>query len=363
MRLDEPGWWYGEARPIAERLLAPLGDLYGAAVERRFKSATPYRSPLPVICVGNFTAGGTGKTPLTRFLLDVLAIRQKAAVCLTRGYGGSLAGPVWVDAGRHTAREVGDEPLLIAHGSYGAGAHGAGQRVMVARDRKAGLAVIEAAGEASVGGGAADAVIMDDGLQNPSLAKDLSIAVVDAERGLGNGRVIPAGPLRARLAFQLGLVDCIVVMGAEAQGTEAPIFEALKKRFHGPVLRGAVEPSGDMGWIAGSALLAYAGIANPDRFFRMLESFAPRLLARRVFPDHHAFTDAQAAELIAAADAAGARLVTTEKDLARLSGTTGACADLAARSRVVPISVRFDERDFLRLGALIDGAFKGGARD
>lgn len=332
------------------RLLAPLGTLYGAAVERRFRTAKPYRAALPVICVGNFTAGGTGKTPLTRFLLEVLAIRQTRAVCLSRGYGGSLAGPVWVDGARHSAREVGDEPLLLARGPSGASA-----RVMVARDRRAGLAAIEAAGDA-------DVVIMDDGLQNPSVAKDLSIALVDAGRGFGNGRVIPAGPLRARLTFQLGLVDGIVVMGADAAGAEPPVFEELKKRFHGPVLRGAVEAAGDLGWIGGAKLLAYAGIANPERFFRMLAGFAPAELIRRVFPDHHAFTDAQAARLLAEAGAAGAELVTTEKDLARLAGTSGACAELAARSRVLPIRVHFDERDFLRLGALIDGALKGEAR-
>lgn len=350
MRLDEPGWWYGEAGSAVPRLLAPLARLYDAAVERRFRNATPYRAALPVICVGNFTAGGTGKTPLTRFLLEVLAIRQTRAVCLTRGYGGTLPGPVWVDGAHHAAREVGDEPLLIARGAP----DGAG-RVMVARDRKAGLAAIEATG-------GADAVIMDDGLQNPSLVKDLSIAVVDAGRGFGNGRVIPAGPLRARLGFQLGLVDCIVVMGGDASGAEPPVFEDLKKRFPGPVLRGAVEPAGDLGWIGGAKLLAYAGIANPERFFGTLARFGPETLIRRSFPDHHAFTDADAAGLLAEAEASGATLVTTEKDVVRLAGTSGASAELAARSRVLPIRVHFDERDFVRLGALIDGALKDGAR-
>ncbi len=347
VRLDEPGWWYGDSGgAIAERLLAPLGDIYGAAVERRFTKAVPYRSPLPVICVGNFTAGGTGKTPLTRFLIDLLKSRDKAAVGLSRGYGGSLAGPVWVQPGRHTAREVGDEPLLIAQGSDRVGAP-----VMVARDRKAGLSAIEAEG-------GVDAVIMDDGLQNPSLAKDLSIAVVDARRGVGNGQVIPAGPLRARLSFQLGLVDCIVVMGADAPGAETSIFEELKTHFHGPVLRGAVEATGDTGWAADGALLAYAGIANPERFFRMLDGLAPRKLIRRPYPDHHVFTDADARRLLAESDTADAQLITTEKDLARLSGATSACADLVARSRALPITVTFEERDLVRLGALLDGVLK-----
>lgn len=352
MPLEEPGWWYGDAAgSLAARVLAPLGDLYSAGVERRFKTAKPYRSALPLICVGNFTAGGTGKTPLTRFLIRALAQRGIVAACLSRGYGGSLPGPVWVDPGRHTADEVGDEPLLIARGST----DGSATRVMIARDRKAGHAAIEAAGGVA-------AVIMDDGLQNPSLAKDLSIAVVDARRGIGNGRVIPAGPLRARLGFQLGLVDCIVVMGADAPDGSSTIFEELKKWFHGPVLRGAVEVAGETDWISGKNLIAFAGIANPERFFRMLDGFEPRSVERRVFKDHHAFSEAEAARLIADAEAAGADLVTTEKDLARLSGLTGARADLASRSRVLPIAVTFEARDLVRLDALLDGVLKGGAR-
>lgn len=353
MPLEEPSWWYageGKRAHLAERLLAPVGGIYGAAVERRFKKSTPYRSTLPVICVGNFTAGGTGKTPLTRFLIAMLAERQISAVCLSRGYGGSLAGPVWVDPVQQGAHEVGDEPLLMARGFGGAGA-----RVMLSRDRKAGCAAIEAAGNAH-------AIIMDDGLQNPSLAKDLSIAVVDARRGFGNGRVIPAGPLRARLAFQLGLVDCIVVMGSDPAAGEHSIFEDLKKRFQGPVLRVAVEPTGDMDWLAGRPVLAYAGIANPGRFFGMLEGLGPRSLETRAFADHHPFTDREAAALISEAQTTDAVLVTTEKDYARLVGTAGARAELAALSSTVPITVKFEERDLVRLHALIDGVLKAPPR-
>jgi tetraacyldisaccharide 4'-kinase len=349
--LDEPGWWYGPSHgtsrgaEIVARLLGPLGYLYGAAVERRFKSAGGHRTRLPVICVGNFTAGGTGKTPLTRFLIEALAARETPAACLSRGYGGALSGPVWVDPSRHTAADVGDEPLLVSKGA----------RVMVSRDRKAGLDVIAA-------DGGVRAVVMDDGLQNPSLAKDLSIAVVDARRGIGNGRIIPAGPLRAHLAFQIGLVDCIVVMGEDPPGGALSIFEILKKYFHGPVLRGAVAAAGDTEWIGGGALLAYAGIANPERFFTMLESFGPRVLIRRVFADHHAFTEADAARLVAEAHACGAQLVTTEKDFVRLAGAGAARRTLAEASRTLPITVKFEDRDLVRLTALIDGALKAASQ-
>lgn len=347
MPLDEPRWWYGDAEAdgIAARLLGPIGDVYGAAVARRFRKATPFRTPLPVVCVGNFTAGGTGKTPLTRTLVGALGARGVTPAVLTRGYGGALAGPVWVDPGRHRARDVGDEPLLIAREA----------RVMVARDRKAGLAAIAAAGETG-------AVIMDDGLQNPSLAKDLSIALVDARRGLGNGRVIPAGPLRARLDFQLGLVDCIVVMGDDPpDGDSKPpptIFERLKRDFEGPVLRGRVVPQGDLSWLCGVPIIAYAGIANPERFFGLLERLGAGAVQRRPFRDHHAFTEPEAAALLAEAESEGALLVTTEKDLARLAGLSGAWASLAARSRALPISVTFEDRDLVRLEALLDGILK-----
>ncbi|MGE0023203.1 MAG: tetraacyldisaccharide 4'-kinase [Hyphomicrobium sp.] len=342
VRLDEPAWWYGAgAGGTAERLLAPLGDLYAGAVERRFSKAEPYRSALPVICVGNFTAGGTGKTPLARLLIRLFAERGRKTAVLSRGYGGAQAGPVWVERDRHTARDVGDEPLLVALDAP----------VMVARDRKAGLQAIEAHGEA-------DAVIMDDGLQNPHVAKALSIAVVDGRRGFGNGRVIPAGPLRARLAFQLGLVDCIVVMGGVGPEGEAAVLEDLKRRFHGPVLSGAVAATGDTSWAKDGALLAYAGIGNPERFFRMLEGLGARSVMRRAFADHHVFTEGDARRLLADSDAADAQLITTEKDLARLAGAKGACRDLAGRSRALPIAVAFEERDLVRLGALVDGVLK-----
>jgi len=343
--VDEPAWWYGAGEPgLLRRLLDPVSEIYAAVVERRFRSAAPYRAEVPVICVGNFTAGGTGKTPLARFLIAEIAGRGVTPVGLTRGYGGSLPGPAWVDTARHTAREVGDEPLLLSRDA----------RVMVARDRKAGLAAIAADGEAG-------AVIMDDGLQNPGVVKDLAIAVVDATRGFGNGRVIPAGPLRARIEFQLGLVDCIVVMGAAPSTDEPSVLERLKAQFQGPVLSGRTEPADD-GAVAveGKTVLAYAGIANPERFFGTVEDFRPQTLLRRAFRDHHPFTEAEAESLLAEAGAAGATLLTTEKDLARLAGTAGRCGELRHASTALPIRVAFDERDLVRLRSLLDGVLNRG---
>ena len=338
MPLDEPRWWYRTSGETPARLLAPLGQLYGWAVERRFRRARPLRGRLPVVCVGNFTAGGTGKTPFAILVAEALASAGAAPVFLTRGYGGRTAGPLFVDLARHGFRDVGDEPLLLARVAP----------TVVARDRRAGLALIER------GERPADIVIMDDGLQNPHIAKDLAIAVVDGARGIGNGAIIPAGPLRAALEFQLGLVDAILVNGASHAAGD--VLQSLRRGFPGPVLAAEPRASGDTSWLDGVAVVAYAGIGNPGRFFGLLETLGARLAVTRVFRDHHAFAEKDADALLRAAEASSAELVTTEKDLVRLLGTGGRRAELAARSRVLPIRLYLDERDVGRLHALLAGA-------
>ena len=171
MPLDEPGWWYARQGHVVGAVLAPLGLLYGAIARRRFEQSAPFRSRLPVICIGNFVAGGTGKTPLTLYLARVLAAQGHRPVALTRGYGARLKGPYWVDAARDGGGDVGDEALLLA-GCL---------PTLLARDRAAGAKAIE------TGPHPASVILMDDGMQNGSLAKDLVIAVVDGRRGFGNG--------------------------------------------------------------------------------------------------------------------------------------------------------------------------------
>ena len=196
MSAEEPSWWYNREAALAQRLLDPVARIWAWSAVRRLRTGKPHRVGLPVVCVGNFTAGGTGKTPLALYLARALADRGERPAFLTRGYGGRLRGPHVVDTALDTAADVGDEPLLLARQAL----------TVVARDRAKGAALI-----AGLSGLAPPtAIVMDDGLQNPGLAKDLSIAVVDARRGLGNGRVIPAGPLRAPLAAQLRIVDAIV---------------------------------------------------------------------------------------------------------------------------------------------------------
>jgi tetraacyldisaccharide 4'-kinase len=343
--LEEPAWWYATAGGgrLAARLLRPLADVYGAIAEARFRRQTPYRASLPVICVGNFTAGGTGKTPLTRFLVEHLSSLGERPVCLTRGYGGCLAGPVWVDTAQHHAGDVGDEPLLLAKSAP----------VMVARDRAEGARAIEAAEPR------ATVIIMDDGLQNGAVTKDLTIAVVDAARGMGNGQVIPAGPLRAPLGFQLALVDCIVVNGAEPPDAGAEsVFERLKRSFTGPVLRAEPKPDGDASAFKDVSVVAYAGIANPDRFFRLLEAMGARIAHTARFADHHEISDSEADWLLATARRNDATLVTTEKDMARLAGADGKIGELRDRSRTLAIRTTFADRDAVRLNALLEAELR-----
>ena len=343
MHLDEPSWWYVPVPDGRARLLAPLGRLYGWIGERRFRRRQAYRSRFPVICVGNFTAGGTGKTPLAILIAELLKARGQSPVFLTRGYGGSAPGPAWVDEeAPAAAHRFGDEPLLLTRVAP----------TLVSRDRKAGVLMLEASGRK------VDAVIMDDGLQNPALAKDFAIAVVDGARGLGNGEVIPAGPLRASMEFQLGLVDAIVVREPQgkADGEPEGVHALLKRRFPGPVLEARTEAQGDTSWLAERPVVAFAGIVNPQRFYALLESLGASLIERVTFPDHHVVSLKEAERLLRLAAEGSAQLVTTEKDWVRLKG--GACVPeaLVQATRPLPITLAFEARHLERLTSLIEAA-------
>ena len=326
----EPRWWYGPSSQWQARLLAPAGHVVGRIAAARLGQPNSYRARLPVICVGNFTAGGSGKTPLALLIARVLRDDGREPWFLSRGYGGRLSGPVRVNAAVHGSADVGDEPLLLA----------ATAPTIIARDRAAGARAIEAA--------AADTavIVMDDGLQNPSLAKDLSIAVVSRERGLGNGRVIPAGPLRAPLAAQIGLANIIVISGPPTQADHSQ-RDRLAAMTHAPILRAVTCPADDTRQFNGRRVVAYAGIANPERFFTMLENAGAMIVERHAFGDHHVFSDAEARGLIDAARRTSADLVTTEKDLARLSGSGGAAPTLRAHSRAFAIAAVIEDQDDL----------------
>lgn len=331
--MRDPTFWWREAGAAAT-LLAPAAALYGAVAARRM-ARRGWRAPIPVICVGNFTLGGTGKTPAAMALARLLAAAGERPFFLSRGYGGRRAGPVRV-AG-HGAAEVGDEPLLLARVAA----------TIVARDRRAGAMAAADAG--------ATVIIMDDGLQNPSLAKDFVLALVDRRRDIGNGRVFPAGPLRAPLAAQLERSDAVLVVGAQAAPAPraAPpgrAATAAQQRnvpvFHGELLPDAAAAAA----LAGRPVLAFAGIADPEKFFATLARCGIPAAARAAFPDHHRYTAAQARALLCRADSDRLLLVTTEKDLARIGGDA-ATAELAARARALPVKMEFAPGE--ALGAMV----------
>jgi tetraacyldisaccharide 4'-kinase len=312
--------------------LSPLGTVYGRMAERKFAGVEPYRSRLPVICIGNFTVGGGGKTPTAIAVAEVLKAAGERPYFLTRGYGGRTEGPILV-AKDQTAVEVGDETLLLhAHAP-----------TVVSADRAAGARLIE--------GTDATVVIMDDGFQNPQLAKDFNLIVVEANAGLGNGLVMPAGPLRAPLDAQMPRADALMLIGDG--GRAAPLakrFEAANR----PVLKARMTPRGDPRWLGVLPVIGFAGIANPRKFYDTLSQNGARLTGTRSFADHHPYTERQAERLLRWAREWNAMLVTTEKDWVRLPEDDGtARSELRFRSRPFLIAIELGDGDGNRLKRLL----------
>jgi tetraacyldisaccharide 4'-kinase len=324
--MREPSFWWrepGTRAPSMASLLAPLGALYGAIAAHRLNQKGE-RAGVPVVCIGNLTVGGAGKTPTAIAVARLLQVAGARPVFLTRGYGGRLAGPVAVTPA-HGAADVGDEPLLLARVAP----------TIVGRDRVAGARAAEAAG--------ADVIVLDDGFQNPALAKDLSLIVVDGRRGLGNHKVFPAGPLRAPLLAQLARAQALLIVG-EVGAAAQPAIDAARARGL-PAFAGRLVPDPAMvAALAGRAVLAFAGIADPEKFFATLRGAGITVGAAQGFPDHHRFSAAQAHDLIARAERAGLALVTTEKDLARMQGDA-ALAALARRATALPVALVFDNAE------------------
>jgi tetraacyldisaccharide 4'-kinase len=275
----------------------PLGALYGMVAARRLQRQG-LDAGIPVLCVGNYHVGGAGKTPAVLALTKLLRDLGETPVVLSRGYGGSLRGPVKVDPGRHVAADVGDEPLMLARTVP----------VMVARDRINGVALAKSQG--------ASVILMDDGFQNPAIAKDASLIVIDSDRGIGNGRVLPAGPLRAPLSPQLARTDALIVIG---NGTAAEAAAAAIAAQDKPVFSAHLRADdASLAALRGKRVLAFAGIGDPIRFFNTLGSNGIEVVRGRTFADHHPFSRRQIDALIAEAKRDGLTAVTTEKDFARL---------------------------------------------
>jgi tetraacyldisaccharide 4'-kinase len=323
--MREPAFWHRPPSWIS-RLLMPLGAIYGLVAGKRLQREG-FEAGIPVLCVGNYHVGGAGKTPTVLALAKLLRDLGETPVVLSRGYGGRLHGPIKVDPGRHGAADVGDEPLMLARTVP----------VVVARDRIAGVALARSQG--------ASVILMDDGFQNPAIAKNASLIVIDAGRGLGNGCVLPAGPLRAPLPPQLARTDALVVIG---DGAAAEAVAAAIAALGKPVLSAQLKPDDmSVASLGGKRVLAFAGIGDPARFFRTLRASGVAVVLERAFADHHLFSQGQIEILIAEAKRDALTLVTTEKDLARLRTAEG-LPDWAKEIVPFAVTLEFDDAALLR---------------
>ena len=312
-----PDFWQADGGGLTPRLLSPLSAVFGAAARLRARAITPWRAPVPVICVGNLTVGGAGKTPTVLALADRLQAAGLRIGCLSRGYGGRLRGPVEVDRTQHTAADVGDEPLLLAEAAP----------TWIARNRKDGAQVAIAEG--------VDVLILDDGLQNRTLVHDIALVVVDGGFGFGNGRLLPAGPLREPIDEGLRRATAVILIGDDPGRLAGSIGAQA------PVLRAQLVPDDAALRLKGAKVLAFAGIGRPAKFFETLEQLGVDVVRRVEFADHHPYTPDEAMRLIEDAQRLGAVPVTTAKDFVRLP--SGSQRMVTA----VRVQLRFDDPDRL----------------
>ncbi|MCT8970356.1 tetraacyldisaccharide 4'-kinase [Microbaculum marinisediminis] len=340
-----PGFWRGPGDgrrgPGWQALcLWPLSLIYALIAWLRFRRAPATTADVPVICIGNPTVGGSGKTPTAILIARLLAALGHKPVFLSRGYGARVAGPVSVDPAVHTAADVGDEPLLLARTAP----------TVVSPDRAAGARLAQTLG---------DIIVMDDGFQNAALAKDLSLLVIDGGYGIGNGYCLPAGPLRLPLDPQLARAAAVVVIG-EGEAGEAVATLAGDKGML--VLRGRLAPAPAMTTaLAGRPAIAFAGIGRPDKFFETVSAIGMQIMEARGFPDHHVYTEADARGLMALQKRSGAIPVTTEKDIVRIGAPKGGTLKaLAEASVALPVTLALDEASALDLRTLLVGGLRRG---
>lgn len=306
--MQAPGFWWHKHKTLAAMLLAPFSWVYATIAARRMAKPA-HRAAIPVICIGNFTAGGAGKTPTAIALAAILQQAGQKPFFLSRGYGGSELGPLVVDQSEHSFTRVGDEPLLLARHAP----------TIIARDRIAGAKLCEEQG--------ATVILMDDGMQNPALAKTLTLAVIDGKTGIGNGMAIPAGPLRMAMSRQWKLADAVLVIGAGALGER---MSAEANRHGKKIFQAELRADGQAAAsLKNRKVLAFAGIGRPDKFFDTLRMLGAKVEQKIAFADHHAFTEDELTALLNEAESKDLLPVTTEKDYIRVPATAKARADIA----------------------------------
>lgn len=317
-------FWDRKADGLMPSLLRPIGCIVAGLSSMRQRTTKPWKAPVPVICVGNIVVGGAGKTPVALDLIGRLKARGQNVHVVSRGYGGSLVGPERVEPDTHTAKDVGDEPLLLAREAP----------TWVSRERRLGI-------EAAVEQGAT-IIIMDDGYQNPSVVKDLSLVVTDGGYGFGNGRVMPAGPLREPVDAGLSRADAVILLGAD----EADVWGRVQRLGYKSlsVIRAQFKPVGDFESLRGKNVFAFAGIGRPEKFYNTLKSIGCNVVETRSFDDHHPYSEAEIVAILS--DAVDMSVVTTAKDHVRLSADH--------QKRIKTVNVELDWKDTGEIDSLLD---------
>lgn len=321
MASEAPPFWYNKPG-LYSALIAPISWVYGRIAGRRLRDAPRRKVSVPVICIGNYTVGGAGKTPTSIAIAKVALSMGRKPGFLTRGYGGSVTSPTLVDAAESAAYKVGDEPLLLAQVAP----------TMVSPDRYAGAKKLL---EEDI-----DLIIMDDGFQSAQLWFDLTVIVVDAARGLGNGKIMPSGPVRAPIKDQLLYTDMLLTIG-ESDHTTKMVRTAA--RAGKPVFHAQIDPQ-NLADLDNVPYLAFAAIGDPEKFFDTLRTGGVDLKATMPFPDHNFFTSAQAADIVQTAEDKNLKIVTTAKDMTRLKSGQGRVQELAEKSEVLNIDLKFDDQ-------------------
>lgn len=324
-----PKFWYNENKTVLSFLLRPISWIYGSTRELISAHSKTWHAPVPVICIGNLVAGGHGKTPMAISICNALKLNNKIVHFISRGYKGSMSGPILVDPKSHTAKEVGDEPLLLSKIAP----------TWISANREAGIKLAYKMG--------AEIIVMDDGFQNPSVKKDLSILVIDGEVGFGNGNLIPAGPLRENIATGLLKANAVVIVGKDILNLRNTLTNVVSKTSNTPIriYNAEIKPDAGSQSLQNDKVIAFAGIGRPEKFFNTLIDMSCNIIEKKNFADHHKYSKKEIAKLLNLAEEKNAKLVTTSKDYVRLT--------TSQQEKIIPVPIRLHWSDRTAIDSII----------